>query len=175
MILKSKYNSLFLIIKFSITKKINFKLFLMSALIENLHYNWTVLLLLILFINVLNAFFRRISGKKFSTLDLRICLFGLIFSYFHLLISLTLYFISSTFDQWFENSIDNIVTSNELRSNLVINPLTNILAVCFVNVGWKLKKNHFKSSKKFLRVAIFYGLGLILFIIASGNSILSSN
>ena len=165
----------FLVIKFSISKKINFKLFLMSALIENLHYNWTVLLLLILFINVLNAFFRRISGKKFSTLDLRICLFGLIFSYFHLLISLTLYFISSTFDQWFENSIDNIVTSNELRSNLVINPLTNILAVCFVNVGWKLKKNHFKSSKKFLRVAIFYGLGLILFIIASGNSILSSN
>ena len=165
----------FLVIKFSISKKINFKLFLMSALIENLHYNWTVLLLLILFINVLNAFFRRISGKKFSTLDLRICLFGLIFSYFHLLISLILYFISSTFDQWFENSIDNIVTSNELRSNLVINPLTNILAVCFVNLGWKLKKNHFKSSKKFLRVAIFYGLGLILFIIASGNSILSSN
>ena len=165
----------FLVIKFSISKKINFKLFLMSALIENLHYNWTVLLLLILFINVLNAFFRRISGKKFSSLDLRICLFGLIFSYFHLLISLTLYFISSTFDQWFENSIDNIVTSNELRSNLVINPLTNILAVCFVNLGWKLKKNHFKSSKKFLRVAIFYGLGLILFIIASGNSILSSN
>ena len=164
-----------MVIKFSISKKINFKLFLMSALIENLHYNWTVLLLLILFINVLNAFFRRISGKKFSTLDLRICLFGLIFSYFHLLISLTLYFISSTFDQWFENSIDNIVTSNELRSNLVINPLTNILAVCFVNLGWKLKKNHFKSSKKFLRVAIFYGLGLILFIIASGNSILSSN
>ena len=165
----------FLVIKFSISKKINFKLFLMSALIENLHYNWTVLLLLILFINVLNAFFRRISGKKFSTLDLRICLFGLIFSYFHLLISLTLYFISSTFDQWFENSIDNIVTSNELRSNLVINPLINMLAVCFVNLGWKLKKNHFKSSKKFLRVAIFYGLGLILFIIASGNSILSSN
>ena len=173
--MKSKDNPLFLVIKFSISKKINFKSFLMSALIENLHYNWTVLLLLILFINVLNAFFRRISGKKFSTLDLRICLFGLIFSYFHLLISLTLYFISSTFDQWFENSIDNIVTSNELRSNLVINPLTNILAVCFVNLGWKLKKNHFKSSKKFLRVAIFYGLGLILFIIASGNSILSSN
>ena len=147
----------------------------MSALIENLHYNWTVLLHLILFTNVLNCIFGRISGKKFSTLDLRICLFGLIFSYFHLLISLTLYFISSTFDQWFENSIDNIVTSNELRSNLVINPLTNILAVCFVNLGWKLKKNHFKSSKKFLRVAIFYGLGLILFIIASGNSILSSN
>ena len=147
----------------------------MSALIEKLHYNWTILLLLILFINVLNGIFGRISGKKFSTLDLRICLFGLIFSYFHLLISLTLYFISSTFDQWFENSIDNILTSNELRSNLVINPLTNILAVCFVNIGWKLKKNHFKSSKKFLRVAIFYGLGLILFIIASGNSILSSN
>ena len=147
----------------------------MSALIENLHYNWTVLLLLILFINVLNSFFRRISGKKFSTLDLRICLFGIIFSYFHLLISLTLYFVSSSFDQWFENSIDNIVTSNELRSNLVINPLTNILAVCFVNLGWKLKKNHFKSSKKFLRVAIFYGLGLILFVITSRNNILQSN
>ena len=147
----------------------------MSALIENLHYNWTILLFLILFINVLNSIFSRISGKKFSTLDLRICLFGLIFSYFHLLISLTLYFVSSSFDQWFENGLNNIMMNNELRSNLVINPLINILAVCFVNLGWKLKKNHFKSSKKFLRVAIFYGLGLILFIIASGNSILPSN
>ena len=147
----------------------------MSALIENLHYNWTILLLLILFINVLNGIFGRISGKKFSILDLRICLFGLIFSYFHLLISLTLYLIFPSFNQWFENTLSNIITSNELRNNLVVNPLMNILAVFFVNLGWKLKKNHFKSSKKFLRVAIFYGLGLILFISASGNNILPSD
>ena len=147
----------------------------MSALIENLHYTWTILLFLMLFINVLNSIFCRIFGKKFSTLDLRICLFGLIFSYFHLLISLTLYLIFPSFNQWFENSLINIITNNELRNNLVVNPLINILAVCFVNLGWKLKENHFKSSKKFLRVAIFYGLGLILFICASGNSNLPSN
>ena len=147
----------------------------MSALIENLHYNWTILLLLILFTNVLNSIFGRISGKKFSTLDLRICLFGLIFSYFHLLISLTLYLIFPFFNEWFENSLINTIMNNELRSNLVVKPLINILAVCFVNLGWKLKENHFKSSKKFLRVAIFYGLGLILFISASSNSILPSN
>ena len=147
----------------------------MSALIENLHYNWTILLLLILFINVLNGIFGRISGKKFSILDLRICLFGLIFSYFHLLISLTLYLIFPFFNEWFENSLINTITNNELRSNLVVKPLINILAVCFVNLGWKLKENHFKSSKKFLRVAIFYCLGLILFISASGNNILPSD
>ena len=147
----------------------------MFALIENLHYNWTILLLLILFINVLNGIFGRISGKKFSILDLRICLFGLIFSYFHLLISLTLYLTFPFFNEWFENSVINIITNNELRSNLVVNPLINILAVCFVNLGWKLKENHFKSSKKFLRVAIFYCLGLILFISASGNNILPSD
>ena len=147
----------------------------MSTLIENLHYTWTILLLLILFTNVLNSVFGRISGKKFSILDLRICLFGIIFSYFHLLISLTLYFISSSFDQWFENSLNNIIMNNELRSNLIINPLINLFAVCFVNLGWKLKKKHFKSSKKYIRVAIFYGLGLILFLIASSNNILPSN
>ena len=147
----------------------------MSTLIENLHYTWTVLLLLILFTNVLNSVFGRISEKKFSTLDLRICLFGIIFSYFHLLISLTLYFISSSFDQWSENDLNNIIMSNELRSDLIINPLINLFAVCFVNLGWKLKKKHFKSSKKYLRVAIFYGLGLILFLIASSNNILPSN
>ena len=65
--------------------------------------------------------------------------------------------------------------NNELRSNLVVKPLINILAVCFVNLGWKLKENHFKSSKKFLRVATFYGLGLILLISALGNNILPSN
>ena len=147
----------------------------MSDLIENLHYNWTILLLLILFINVLNGIFGRISGKKFSILDLRICLFGLIFSYFHLLISLTLYLIFPFFNEWFENSLINTIMNNELRSNLVVKPLINILAVCFVNLGWKLKENHFKSSKKFLRVAIFYCLGLILFISASRNNILPSD
>ena len=147
----------------------------MSTLIENLHYTWTILLLLILFTNVLNSVFGRISEKKFSTLDLRICLFGIIFSYFHLLISLTLYFISSSFDQWSENDLNNIIMSNELRSDLIINPLINLFAVCFVNLGWKLKKNHFKSSKKYLRIAIFYGLGLILFVITSGNNILPSD
>ena len=147
----------------------------MSTLIENLHYTWTILLLLILFTNVLNSVFGRISGKKFSILDLRICLFGIIFSYFHLLISLTLYFISSSFDQWFENSLNNIIMNNELRSNLIINPLINLFAVCFVNLGWKLKKKHFKSSKKYLRIAIFYALGLILFVITSGNNILPSD
>ena len=147
----------------------------MSTLIENLHYTWTILLLLILFTNVLNSVFGRISGKKFSILDLRICLFGIIFSYFHLLISLTLYFISSSFDQWSENDLNNIIMSNELRSDLIVNPLINLFAVCFVNLGWKLKKKHFKSSKKYLRVAIFYGLGLILFLIASSNNILPSN
>ena len=147
----------------------------MSTLIENLHYTWTILLLLILFTNVLNSVFGRISGKKFSILDLRICLFGIIFSYFHLLISLTLYFISSSFDQWSENDLNNIIMSNELRSDLIINPLINLFAVCFVNLGWKLKKKHFKSSKKYIRVAIFYGLGLILFLIASSNNILPSN
>ena len=147
----------------------------MSTLIENLHYTWTILLLLILFTNVLNSVFGRISGKKFSILDLRICLFGIIFTYFHLLISLTLYFISSSLDQWSENDLNNIIMSNELRSDLIINPLINLFAVCFVNLGWKLKKKHFKSSKKYLRVAIFYGLGLILFLIASSNNILPSN
>ena len=121
----------------------------MSALIENLHYNWTILLLLILFINVLNSIFSRILGKKFSTLDLRICLFGLIFSYFHLLISLTLYFFRHHLINGLKMVLSNIMMNNELRSNLIINPLINILAVCFVNLGWKLKKNHFKSSKKF--------------------------
>ncbi len=147
----------------------------MSALLINLHYNWTVLLLLILFTNVLNSIFGRILGKKFSTLDLRICIFGIIFSYFHLLISLTLYFISSSFDQWFENGLNNIIMNSELRSNLIINPLISLFAVCFVNLGWKLKKKHFESSKKYLRVAIFYGLGLILFVIASRNVILPSD
>ena len=77
--------------------------------------------------------------------------------------------------QWFENEFSVIVTNNSLRNNLVINPLINILAICCVNLGWNLKKIHLKSSKKFLRVAVFYGLGLILFISASDNNILRSN
>ena len=72
----------------------------MYAILKTIHSYWAFLVLIILVLAVLNAIRGKASGKEFGAKDLRISLFGLIFSHIQLLIGLILYFVSPWFDQW---------------------------------------------------------------------------
>ena len=72
----------------------------MYAILKNIHSYWAFLVLLILVLAVANAFRGMGAKKEFENKDLRISLFGLIFSHIQLLIGLILYFVSPWFDQW---------------------------------------------------------------------------
>ncbi|MBL6662454.1 MAG: hypothetical protein ISP65_05690, partial [Flavobacteriaceae bacterium] len=72
----------------------------MYAILKTIHSYWAFLVLIILVLAVLNAIRGKASGKEFGAKDLRISLFGLIFSHIQLLIGLILYFVSPRFDQW---------------------------------------------------------------------------
>jgi len=135
----------------------------MYSILKTVHSYWAFFALTILFIAILNALIKRISKKTFDSTDLRISLFGLIFSHIQLLIGLILYFISPWFDQWFSLGM-GIMKNNESRFYLVEHPITNILAIFFITIGWSLHKKQSESSKKFLRIFLFYGLGYILLL-----------
>ena len=135
----------------------------MYSILKTVHLYWAFLVLTVLFIAILNALLKRISKKSFSTADLRISLFGLIFSHFQLLIGLILYFISPWFDQWSSLGM-GVMKNNESRLYLVEHPITNILAIFFITIGWSLHKKQSESSKKFLRIFLFYGFGYILLL-----------
>jgi hypothetical protein len=130
---------------------------------KTVHSYWAFFVIFILGAAIFNAFIGRYTGKEFSTKDLRISLFGLIFSHIQLLIGLILYFVSPWFDQWAEIGI-GVMKDTQTRLYLVEHPLINILAIFLITMGWSMHKRQSESSKKFLRIILFYSLGLLLLL-----------
>ena len=135
----------------------------MYIYLKTVHSYWAFFVLFILVAAIVNAFIGRYMGKEFSTKDLRISLFGLIFSHIQLLIGLILYFVSPWFDQWAEIGI-GVMKDTQTRLYLVEHPLINILAIFLITMGWSMHKRQSESSKKFLRIILFYSLGLLLLL-----------
>lgn len=135
----------------------------MYAILQTVHSYWAYFVLLLLFIATANALLGRIQNKDFADRDLRISLFGLIFSHTQLLIGLILYFVSPWFQQW-SQGIGAVMKNAESRLYLVEHPTTNILAIILITMGWSMHKRQNLSIKKFSRIGIFYGLGLILLL-----------
>ncbi len=131
--------------------------------IKTVHSYWAFLVIIILTLIVINSIIAKFSGRAFNTKDLRLSLFGLIFSHIQLLIGLILYFTSPWFNQFYQIGMD-LLKNAESRLYLIERPLINIVAIIFITLGWSLHKRQLDSSKKFLRIGIFYGLGLIFLL-----------
>jgi hypothetical protein len=112
---------------------------------------------------VLNAIHGKVYGRIFRVNDLRLSLFGIIFSQIQLLIGLILYFISPRFDKWSSVGM-GVIKNEESRFYLVEYPIINILAIILITIGWSLHKGQSDSSKKFIRIALFYGFGFVFLI-----------
>ena len=132
-------------------------------IIKTVHSYWAFLVIIILTLIVINSIIAKFSGRAFNTKDLRLSLFGLIFSHIQLLIGLILYFTSPWFNQFYQIGMD-LLKNAENRLYLVEHPLINIVAIIFITLGWSLHKRQLDSSKKFLRIGVFYGLGLIFLL-----------
>jgi hypothetical protein len=137
----------------------------MYSLLKNVHSYWAYLILGVLILSILNAVVGKIKGKDFESKDLRLSLFGLIFSHIQLLIGLVLYFVSPWFDQWGNLGMKGVMNDVQTRLYLVEHPFTNILAIVLITMGWSLHKRQSDPEKKFLRIALFYSLGLLLLLI----------
>ena len=135
----------------------------MYALIKIIHSYWAYLVLLILAVAIFNSFLGKILRRDFSTKDLRISLFGLIFSHIQLVIGLILYFVSPWFGKWTELGV-GVMKNAETRLYLIEHPITNILAIVLITMGWSMHKRQSLSGKKFLRIGLFYTLGLVLLL-----------
>ena len=135
----------------------------MYAILKTVHSYWAFLVLILLIGIVINSLIGRFSGRLFSSKDLRISLLGLVFSHIQLLIGFILYFVSPWFDQFSQLGM-GIMKNAESRLYLIEHPLINIIAIILITMGWSMHKRHLNSSKKFLRIALFYGLGLLFLL-----------
>ncbi len=136
----------------------------MYSILKNVHSYWAYLALLVLILGILNAITGKIKGKDFESKDLRISLFGLIFSHIQLLIGLILYFVSPWFEQWSNLGIGGVMKDAQARLYLVEHSFANIFAIVLITMGWSLHKRQSDPEKKFMRIALFYGFGLLLLL-----------
>ena len=136
----------------------------MYSLLKNLHSYLAHMVLLVLILATLNAFIGKIIGKDFESKDLRLSLYGLILSHIQLLIGLILYFVSPWFNQWSNLGVGGVMKAAQARLYLVEHPFTNIIAIILITIGWSLQKRQSDPGKKFLRIALFYGFGLLLLL-----------
>lgn len=130
-------------------------------LIISLNNYLEYLALIFLVVATLNAFWGLISKRSFEIKDLRLSLFTLIFSYIQMFMGITSYFVSDYFSAW-KNGVGAVIRDSNLSVYLIQRPITNILAIVLITMGWSLHKKASVDRKKYFRIAVFYAIGLLL-------------
>lgn len=131
----------------------------MYEFIQKFHSGWAYLALLLLVVAVVNSVLGFFSKKEFTPRDKKTALFALIATHIMLVIGLITYFLSplglSAFGE---------MKNAALRLTSLEHPLTNIIAIVLITMGWSKHKKVLESETKFKLIAIFYGLGLLLIL-----------
>ena len=132
---------------------------MLYTFIQKFHSGWAYLALLLLVVAVVNAIIGMNSNKEFTPKDRKISLFGLIATHIQLVIGLILYFVSplglAAFGQ---------MSDKALRLTSLEHPLTNIIAIVLITIGWSKHKKAVDSKAKFKSITVFYRLGLLLIL-----------
>lgn len=131
----------------------------MYTFIQKFHSGWAYLALLLLVVAVVNSLIGWSSKKEFTAKDRKIAMFGLIATHIQLLVGLILYFVSPLGSAVFGEMKDAA-----LRLTSLEHPLTNIIAIILITIGWSKHKKAATSEAKFKSIAIFFGLGLLLIL-----------
>lgn len=131
----------------------------MYTFIQKFHSAWAYLVLLLLVLAVINSFLGLSSKKDFTAKDRKIALFALIFTHVQLVIGFILYFVSPLG----KDSLGQMKDA-ALRLTSLEHPLINIIGIVLITIGWSSHKKQESSNGKFKKIAIFYGLGLLLIL-----------
>lgn len=133
-------------------------------ILQTVHSYLAYVALALLFLAVANALIGWSSNRIFTMgRDLRLSLFTLIICHIQLLLGLLLYFISpSGISALTEFGMGGLTPAARLLA--LEHPLTNIIAIVLITIGWSRHKKFLDGKPKFKSIAIFYGLGLLLIL-----------
>ena len=130
---------------------------------KNIHSYWAYLVLAILIFAVLNAIIGFLKKRQFTDKDLRIGLFALVVSHIQLLIGFVWYFMSPWF-KILKLDLAAVMKDKSLRLLAVEHPITMIIAIIFITIGWSKHKKMRQDTAKFKTFIIFYGIALLLIL-----------
>ena len=131
----------------------------MYHFLQKFHSGWAYLALLLLVVAVIVSALGFFSKKEFTSTSRKIALFALITIHIQLVIGLILYFISPVGFALLGEMKDAAIRLTSLE-----HPVTNIIAIVLITIGWSKHKKQALDVSKFKMITIFYGLGLILIL-----------
>ena len=133
-------------------------------MLKVIHSYWAYLVLLLLILSTANALLGLVSKREYSAKDFRISLSTLITSHIQLLIGIVLYFTNNYVSQFSEIGMGEIMKNSALRSTLVEHPITMIIALVLITIGYSKHKKKLTSKPKFKTLSIFYTIALVLIL-----------
>jgi len=134
----------------------------MYETVKFLHSYWAYLVLILLVISTVNALIKFFGNKEFAAFDFRVSLFTLIVVHIHLILGVVLFFAADYLALISEMGMGEIMKNSLLRSNIIEHPLTMIIAVVLITMGYSKHKKKLTSKPKFKMLALFYTLALVL-------------
>lgn len=138
--------------------------FIAMEIVKDLHSYLAYAVLGLLVVAVLNAFWGWLGKKAFTPQkDRSISLLALVLSHVQLLLGLVLYVVSANgFKAIQVLGVGGLNASARLLA--LEHPLTNVLAIVLITIGWSRHKRFTEGYKMFRSIALFYGFGLVLLL-----------
>ncbi len=130
--------------------------------LKHTHSGLAYILLAGLMIAVALVIVSATAKKPFTDRVRKFALIGLILSHLQLVIGLILYFVSPA---GLSSLSGEAMKDAALRFNTVEHPLTMIIAIILVTIGYSRSKRGQSDSSKYRSVIIFYLLGLFLMLL----------
>lgn len=111
-----------------------------------------------------NAIVSAKREEKFKKGDRTIGLIALILTHIQFIVGLITYYISPWYESMRNVGMAKAMKDAELRLMSVEHPLTMIIAIVLVTIGWSRHKKLTQDKAKFKSFAIFYGIALLLIL-----------
>ena len=121
-------------------------------MLQSIHSTLAYVLLAVLVIAIINAFLGLSSKRNFTSKDRSLSLIALILSHIQLVVGLVMWAATFNFD------------FKALGLVKIDHPITNILAIALITIGWSKHKKEESNNGKFKKIAVFYALGLVLIL-----------
>ena len=129
--------------------------------LTHLHSALRYLILLVLVLSFLTAIAGYLSGRSFEKRDKLLALFTLIFSHTQLLLGLVIYFLSPWFEELMTDA-KQVMKEAVVRFYAIEHISMMIIAIALITIGYSRSKKAATDKAKLGRIAVFYGIALII-------------
>jgi len=131
---------------------------------RTVHSILAALVLVALAMVVFNAVMSIKRDEQFKTGDRKLGLIGLILTHTQFLVGLITFYVSPWYATLKNVGMGAAMKNAELRLFNVEHPLTMVIAIVLVTIGWSKHKKATEDKQKFKLFAICYGVGLVLIL-----------